>query len=315
MPDKTLEKYRLAVTKSFPSLAIEQFEYLSEGWDSLACLVNERLIFRFPKRPEVENSLKVEIKLLPELARQLPLPIPNFEFIGQPSPNYPFIFVGYQKLAGETFPSWQGWVSGLNTSISREEPEIEKEMQGADWWQADLGRFLTALHAFPVAQARELGVKDYFPTGLDAPGKNWQETMEDFYRLIRERVFPLLGEDLQDNIADSFENFLDNEANFRFEPVLIHADLLDDHVLLDLPRRRVSGVIDFGDVSIGDPALDVWESLRAFYGGALDRTFFERRRFCLKLPPYHAILFGLEHGDPAMVEYGLNGLNFQADHF
>ena len=121
-----------------------------------------------------------------------------------------------------------------------------------------------------------------------------------------------MGEALQDNIAEDFEDFLDNEANFQFEPVLIHADLLDDHVLLDLPGRKVSGVIDFGDVSIGDPALDLWESLQAFYGGALDQTFWERRRFYLKLPPFHAILFGLEHDDPAMVEFGLNGLNFNS---
>jgi aminoglycoside phosphotransferase (APT) family kinase protein len=310
LPDKTLEKYRLAIAEDFPFMVIERFEYLSEGWDSLACLINEHFIFRFPKRPEVEDSLKVEISLLPELARQLPLPIPNFEFIGQPGPNYPFTFVGYKRLDGETYPGWQGWAAGLDTNINGENPEIKKELQRADWWQADLGRFLTALHAFPVARARELGVKDYFPTGLDAPGQNWQETSEDFYRLVREKVFPLVGEDLQDSIADSFEDFLDNEANFQFEPVLIHADLLDDHVLLDLSRRRVSGVIDFGDVSIGDPALDVWENLRNFYSGALDQTFFERRRFYLKLPPLHAILFGLEHGDQAMIEYGLNGLNF-----
>ena len=76
MPADKLAHYRAAILENFPGLPLESLTYLAEGWDSLGCLVNDRLIFRFPKRPEVAGRLALETRLLPELAPTLPLPIP-----------------------------------------------------------------------------------------------------------------------------------------------------------------------------------------------------------------------------------------------
>jgi aminoglycoside 2''-phosphotransferase len=317
MPNKNnLEKYRQALAESFPALEVTQLEYLSEGWDSVVCLVNEKLVFRFPKRPDVERNLKVEIRLLPELAPRLPLAIPRFDYVGQPGQAFPFTFVGYEKIEGESLSGWQAWASGACSKIILKYPFVAREMEVAQWWQPAVGAFLTALHAFPVERARELGAGNTPLTDLTPPGHDWRETLEDFYRLVREKVLDLLSDDLQDKIADTFEDFLDNDRHFEFEPTLIHGDLLDDHVLLDFDNQRITGIIDFGGLSIGDPALDVWESIKDYYGGPLDPTFFHRRRFYLKLlPAFASIFFGLEHSDPALVEYGLSELNFQFDDF
>ena len=67
--------------------------------------------------------------------------------------------------------------------------------------------------------------------------------------------------------------FLAEEWHFAFEPVLVHADLWQDHILLKMQEQQVSGIIEFGDVGIGDPALDVWPSLLPYYGGQVDETF------------------------------------------
>ncbi len=63
-----LKHYREALQEIFPALPLNSLEYLSEGWDSLVFRVNSRLIFRFPKRPEVETALLKEARLLPHLA-------------------------------------------------------------------------------------------------------------------------------------------------------------------------------------------------------------------------------------------------------
>jgi hypothetical protein len=80
---------------------ITTLDYLSQGWESVACLVNGHLVFRFPKRDVAARYLQTEIRLLPELAAHLPLPIPRFDYIADPpGQQWPFVFVGYELLPG-----------------------------------------------------------------------------------------------------------------------------------------------------------------------------------------------------------------------
>jgi aminoglycoside 2''-phosphotransferase len=287
-----LAQYRAAIQENFPGLSLNSLRYLAEGWDSLVCQWNERLIFRFPKRLEVAERLALETRLLPELAPTLPLPIPQFTYISKPtSLNFPYLFVGYEALPGLTQPDW---------------PE---EVAQANWWKAALGDFLTALHAFPVAQARQLGVKIINFTGTYGLNDSWREALETFYRLVRRKISPLLTDERQDLVAAYFEDFLDDDRHFDFEPVLLHADLSEDHVLVDPTNKIVTGIIDFGDVCLGDPAYDVMQTVLPYYKGKVDSTFQQRQLFYSQLAPYFALVFGLDHADPALVEYGLSILN------
>jgi aminoglycoside 2''-phosphotransferase len=290
--DKPLEKYRAAIEEKFPQLEVKKIEYISEGWDSVGCRVNEKLLFRFPKRSEVAHNLLKEIKLLPRLAPALPLAIPQFSYVStEPGKNFPFAFVGYELIEGEQMENFL--------------PEIEQE----EWWRPALGRFLTALHAFPVEQALECGVSEVMIYGEGSKVESWRDSLEDFFLRTREHVFPLISEERQDEIANYLEDFLEEERYFAFEPKLVHADLNGEHVLLDLQNKKVNGIIDFGDCGIGDPALDVWDSVLPYYGGKVDETWAERRHFYVRLPALHSVIFGSEHSDPALVEYGLNQLS------
>ncbi len=287
-----LALYRAAIQENFPDLPLESLRYLAEGWDSLVYLVNDRLIFRFPKRPEVAERLALETRLLPELAPTLPLPIPQFTYVAKfSSLNFPYLFVGYEALPGLTQPDW---------------PEVVGQ---ANWWRAALGDFLTALHAFPVERARHLGVKEKNFTGSHISQDNWRDSLEAFYSQVREKVSPLLSAERQDLVAAYFEDFLDVDRHFNFEPVLLHGDLLDDHVLVEPFTQKVTGVLDFGDVCLGDPAYDVAASVLPYYKGKVDETFKQRQSFYRRLAPFFAITFGLDYADSALVEYGLSILN------
>lgn len=284
-----LDRYRAAILENFPGFTLDSLDYLAEGWDSLVCLANQRYIFRFPKRPGVAERLVLETRLLPELAANLPVSIPNFQFIAQPSSlNFPYLFVGYKSLPGLTQPDW---------------PD---EVSGASWWKAHLGDFLTALHSFPPERARQLGVKVKEFPGTAGPDTTWREGLEDFYRLAREQVAVLLSEDAQDEVAIYFEDFLDDDQHFDFEPVLLHGDLSEDHLLVDPARQRLTGVIDFGDVCLGDPAFDVPLDVLPYYQGPTGPNFEQRQLFYRRLAPFFAINFGLEHDDLALVDYGLH---------
>jgi aminoglycoside 2''-phosphotransferase len=285
-----LDRYRAAIVAAFPHLTVETLDYLGDGWESVACLVNGRLVFRFPKRALVQHRLRKEIRLLPQLAPYLPLPIPQFAYIADPpGPSFPYLFAGYPLLEGMA-------------------DEWPAAVWAAEWWRPALGRFLTALHAFPVARAAELGVTPMSLTGpntgvLDVP-QSWRATLEEFYELTRQKVFPLVSDVVRNRLTERFETFLAEERHFAFEPVLLHGDFAEDHVVVDIAAEQVRGIIDFGDVAIGDPALDVWPELLPHYGGRRDATFEERHQFYRSFFPLNAIVFGLAHEEPELVARG-----------
>ena len=80
----------------------------------------------------------------------------------------------------------------------------------------------------------------------------------------------------------------------------------------------LAGVIDWGDVEVGDPAFDLaWvlhampatgERVLGAYGGAPDDRFFVRARFAFLLMPWHEVRYGVRTGQEAFVRSGMEGV-------
>jgi aminoglycoside phosphotransferase (APT) family kinase protein len=73
---------------------------------------------------------------------------------------------------------------------------------------------------------------------------------EEARRLLDE-IAPHLSAEERDRAA----GLLAPPAPFSGQPCLIHSDLACEHILVE-PPRALLGVIDWGDVAIGDPAVD-----------------------------------------------------------
>lgn len=84
----------------------------------------------------------------------------------------------------------------------------------------------------------------------------------------------------------------------------------------------MTGLIDFEDVTIGDPTIDfvgifatygmeAVERVRAGYRRELDVNFEHRLRFYTWMASCHQILYGLEEEKPDLVEGGLEGLRIR----
>ncbi|HMA38287.1 MAG TPA: phosphotransferase [Chloroflexia bacterium] len=290
MDDAQLELYSRAIAESFPALANRRLEYLAHGKDHVTCLVNKELVFRFPKRADAAGKLRMEISLLPELASTLPLPIPHFSYVARtPPPSFPRVFVGYRRLAGEPLRQYI--------------PEI----WDANWWPAAVGAALTALHRFPIQRAQELGV----PGGTT---DEWRHCYQALYSRVQERVYPLVTGSQRVAIGRYFEDFLHDPRHFRFQPVLLHGDLYSQHILLDNVRHRVTGIIDFSECRIGDPALDFRNPWEPYYTGQRDASWRERRAFYYRLQPLLEVAFsdgtaGLEDVNPQVRDEALTQLN------
>lgn len=274
------ELYLAAIAEGFPNLAVDTLEYLSEGKDSVACLVNRHLLFRFPKQELAEQKLLMEIRLLPELAPTLPLAIPHFTYISRtPTASYPRAFAGYDLLDG--------------TSLHAYAPQI----WDATWWQPFIGDFVTALHRFPVGRAAKLGVPMYTT-------RTWRAHYQALYAAVHEKVYPLITPNQQLSIGRYFDAFLDDPRHFAFAPVLVHGDLHARHFLLDVETRRATGILDFGECRIGDPAIDVRDAWLPYYDGTVDQPWQERRDFYYRLPGLVQVAFRDRYGAD-WVEEGL----------
>ncbi len=280
---------RALIADAFPDLTVRACRFLAAGWDSTVWEVNGDLVFRFPKRAEVARWLRTEIALLPDLAPTLPAPIPQFDYVAEPSVAFPYPFVGYRKLPG--------------VSLADAPPGIVLPARLA----AQISAFLAALHRFPVSQAAAYGVTIHTP-------ETWRDRIAALRADIRP-LFPRMTPAMRRYTETLFAGYLDDPAHFRFTPVLLHQDLGGEHLLLDIESGDLAGVIDWGDANVGDPAQDfcglpaVWlPLLLAASGGTPDATFAARIAFYRALGPYHLLRYGLDDDGESSIRRGLRWL-------
>jgi aminoglycoside phosphotransferase (APT) family kinase protein len=266
----------------FPEFRGRSIIPIEAGWDFDVFEVDGEWIVRMPNRPEVEPWLAAETAVLAELGPTLPVPVPRFELVRGTQG------VAYRKLEGEPLTPPRA-----TASIG-----------------AVLGAALKALHGFPVSRALELGAKDFSGERFRAHYRNtrWPQ--------FQARVLPLLARDQRDDAERRVRAYLADRVAFR--PALVHRDLGPEHVLV--ADGCVSGVIDWADVRVADPAIDfAWllhevgdefaSALLDPYDEALDASFLERARFYHLLGPFYEVVYGQDTQQPALVESGLAGIN------
>ena len=162
-----------------------------------------------------------------------------------------------------------------------------------------VGDFLAALHTTDSPSAFE----------LPSPTEEHERLLSDLADL-RARVLPLLP----DSAHDEGARLLD-EVGAATTTRLVHGDLGPDHLLA--VDGRVTGVIDWGDLRIGDPGLDLAWTLHgtpAVFADALATAYGvtpelrDRALLWHRLGPWWEVLAGLDHLGPTYVDSGLTGV-------
>lgn len=236
------------ITNDFPTLHPVRVKLLGTGFDNTVFEVNGRYVFRFPRRQIAVDLLQTEERLLPILPDMgIAIPVPIFS--GSPGYDYQWPYLGYSYLQGQT-------------------PAHLTEKQRTDM-AMQLARFLRNLHAFPVDQAIWAGVKNDTLGRLDM-NKRIPMLRETAEKLCRLRPEGLHVRQLQ-SYADQLEPIALTSAK-----CLVHGDLHIRNILVT-EDGSLSGIIDWGDTHIGDPAID----LSAVYS---------------LLPPQARLLFFEEYG-------------------
>ena len=240
-----------------PSLAPVRLTLMGEGWDNVAYLVNGEWVFRFPRRTIAVPLLATEGRVLPALAPRLPYPIPSPVWFGRPDASYKWPFLGYRRLHGQVVS------------------DVDFDDDARARLAAPLARFLRALHDVPLAEAQAWGVPPDAFGYLDAAR---------LQRIVRPALTDLVARGILADAAPWLDVLDAGVAVLPLQTALtvVHGDFYSRHILVD-DTGRMAGVIDFGDLHIDHPAVDlsvVWTLLppRArlaffeIYGEVDDRT-------------------------------------------
>ncbi len=275
----------------FPELTPLDLRLLGEGWDNTAYLVNSKLVVRFPRRKMALELLMNEAKLLPIIALHVQVAIPAPTLIGAPSVDYPCPFTGYQLIPGVTACS------------------IELDDSKRSSLASPLGAFLRALHGIPVADEQ----RNTLPG--DSIGRaNMKKRLPIFEDRVKKLDANIRENGIDPNAILAFAHELSEALAHPGPTCFVHGDLYVRHLLLN-EAFVLSGVIDWGDVHLGDPAVDLMIaysflplSARAGFEaayGAIDAHAKARAHF--RALYYGAVLleYGIDVGDTALQKAGI----------
>ena len=199
-----------------------------EGWDNRTFRLGEDLAVRLPRRATSAPLIEYQQRWLPVLAPHLPLSIPSPVRTGRAGCGYPW--------------SWSvtRWLPGEAALVA---PPLDEHVVATE-----LARFLRALHR---------------PAPPDAPRNLFRGiSLEARDPLIREHLAALDNRVNRAAVVETWDR-LRATAPWAGPALWIHGDLHPGNLLVC--DGRLTGVLDFADLTAGDPATDLavaWMLLR-----------------------------------------------------
>lgn len=203
-----------------PDLAARPLRIVAHGWDNVLARLGDDLVVRLPRRALAAPLVLHEQRWLPLLAPTLPLPVPVPLRVGAPSSGFPWAW------------SVCGWFDGETAAAAP--PTDPAACADA------LAGFIATLHR---------------PASAAAPTNPF-------------RGVPLAARDrLVRGYLDRLEAAVDRRAVLRVwedacalppydrQPVWVHGDLHPGNLVVR--DGALAAVIDFGDLTAGDPAADL----------------------------------------------------------
>ncbi|AEG44514.1 aminoglycoside phosphotransferase family protein [Isoptericola variabilis] len=225
--DVTVDLARALLAEQHPDLADRPLELVANGWDNVMLRLGPgadgaRLALRLPRREVAAPLVRHEIEWLPVLAPRLPAVVPEPVLVGRPS-------------AALGYPWWWAVVSWVDGRRAADVPVAERGVLAEP-----LAAFFLALHAPAPSAAPHNPVRGVPLRTRDAPlrGRVERGVVPDDERVLA------LWEDLVRAPA------WDRTA------VWLHGDPHPGNLVV-ADDGTLAAVVDFGDMTAGDPATDL----------------------------------------------------------
>jgi aminoglycoside phosphotransferase (APT) family kinase protein len=218
--DVTPDLVRRLLAGQHPDLAGLPVTVLANGWDNLSCRLGDQLLVRLPRRAVAAELVRNEQRWLPVLAPRLPLAVPVPVRTGVPAMGYPWYWSIVPYLPGLVAAACPPADPAETASV--------------------LGGFLGALHVPAPPEAPANPVRGVPLASRDGA----------FTARVRQ-----LGGAIDGTAAMRAWQVAVAAPPWDRPPVWLHGDLHPANILVS--EGRISGVIDFGDITSGDPATDL----------------------------------------------------------
>ncbi len=193
------------------------------GWDNRTFRLGSDLTVRLPSHAAYAAQVAKEQRWLPQLAAQLPVAIPMPVAKGLPSDEYPWQWSVYR------------WIEGETAQVAR--------IADLPAFAVDVAHFLVALQRTEAAGGPLPGPLNFYRGGdLQVYHDETRQAIRDLEAQIDAAAATAVWE------AALHEAWGDM-------PVWVHGDISSTNLLVQ--NGRLSAVIDFGCLGIGDPACDL----------------------------------------------------------
>ncbi|XOV83057.1 MAG: aminoglycoside phosphotransferase family protein [bacterium] len=230
------------VCAQFPHYAALPLARLgASGSSNLLYRLGKGLLVRLPRQPDSGAAIEKEKRWLPQLSRHLPVAVPEIVALGQPAFGYPEAWSIVGWLDGELPPACG--LKEFSTAQSR-------------GLAADLADVIVALRGIDVPEA-----------AATDPGLRWYRgrSLAEYDRYMRRAIQGCQSiEDLDldlDAVLDVWQqSILLPGADDAGPDCWYHSDLVAENLLLK--NNKLSAVLDFGGLAVGDPTIDLhgaWE--------------------------------------------------------
>lgn len=236
--DVTADLARALLTEQHPDLAGLPLEVVANGWDNVMVRCGDDLALRLPRREAVAHLVEHEQAALPRLAPALAAAMPDVVVPVPVRVGAPSATLGYP------WP-WHvvRWTDGV--------PVHRTPVGARTAWAETLGRFLVALHqpAPPDAPANPVRGISIAARAEARDPERLADRLERTPAGFRDAALRLWRDALAAPLYDG-------------PPVWLHGDPHPANLVVapgsgPHGADRLSAVVDFGDVTAGDPASDL----------------------------------------------------------
>jgi aminoglycoside phosphotransferase (APT) family kinase protein len=211
---------RVLLREQHPELASLPLVQVGEGWDNYLFRLGEELAIRLPRRTIAAPLILNEQRWLPALAARLTLRVPAPLRIGVASSAFPWPWT--------VVPWLEGAPADMDAALDARHMAI------------DLGRFLRELHR---------------PAPPDAPRNPWRGVPLAERASIVHKSMTQVGDRIDPQPLIRIWQEAVEAPRWPGPPLWLHGDLHPGNLLVR--DGRLSAVIDFGDLTAGDPASDL----------------------------------------------------------
>ncbi len=221
----TPELVRALIRRQFPEGAELPLQRVAHGWDNDVYRLGPGWAVRLPRRQVAAALVEHEQRWLGSLSVGLPLAVPAPVLAGRPDLGYPWPW------------SVVPWFEGDPAARTPPADPVEAA--------ATLARFLAALHQ---------------PAPADAPANPFRGgPLTTRHPVVTERIAALSGPALEPYGGPAAVTSAWGRAcaapGWAGAPLWLHGDLHPANILVH--QGRLGAVIDFGDLTAGDPATDL----------------------------------------------------------